>query len=136
MKSSAKKLALLITVVGCLAVLAGVLAVRAFAGGDDTYCNGCTLAKSGIPAVSQAHHYTFDYNDLSTYQFEPFSIYDEEVYYYSASLNQSFCVRQQYGSEVTSTNCGSQGNLVDARCHVIQQTGPAQANCIAVYNTN
>jgi hypothetical protein len=126
----------LIVMVVCSASLAGVLAVRAFAAGDDNYCNGCTLAKSGIPAVSQAHHYTFIYNDLSTYPYEPFTFYDEEVYYYSASLNQSFCVRSTYGTEVTSTNCGSQGNLVDARCHVIHQSGPAQADCIATYNTN
>jgi hypothetical protein len=113
-----------------LAALAAVLAVRALAAGNDNYCNGCMLPSSGIPAVSQAHHYTFDYNELDTYPYEPFQNYFEEVYYYTVSTNTRWCVKEQLGTSVARADgCGTQGNLADARCHLTRGTGPAQADC-------
>lgn len=54
------RLLLLVAAVACLAILAGVLAALAFAGGSDFYCDTCTLHPDGVPAVSQAHHPSFD----------------------------------------------------------------------------
>lgn len=89
MKSSSR-VVLLVGAVCCLAIVAGVLAVRAFAWGQDTYCDGCTLPASGVPAVSAAHHPSFYFGNMNTGAFSHNYFY-EEIYFYSATANKVMC---------------------------------------------
>lgn len=125
---------LLVASVCCLAVLAGVLAVRAFASTTDYYCAPCVLSSSGVPAVSD-DHYTFDSNYMTT---APWSSLDfwEQVYYYSGHLQKEWCNTTTFGTFARSSSCGTSGNLADARCHLVMGTGPATATCEAVYSSN
>jgi hypothetical protein len=125
---------LLLVSVCCLAAMAGVLSVRAFAEGNDYYCAPCVLPSSGIPAVSP-DRYTFFSNYLTT---APWSSLDfwEQVYYYSPSLNQQWCKVTTFGTTVSSSSCGTGGNSADARCHLVMGTGPATATCKGSYSTN
>lgn len=128
---------LLIAAVACLAALAGVLAVRAFAGGNDYYCNNCILPANGVPAVSQAHHPSFYFNDMETGAGSS-HYYWEQAYFYSASLNLVMCSGQAYTnmgvSTVPVTGCTTGPSDTDARCHVFKNTGPAHAWCNALYS--
>lgn len=133
-RPSARAVLLVATVV-CLAVLAGVLAGRAFAEGIDTYCNDCFLPSSGVPAVSQAQHYTFEWNEL--YDAADTNYYWLEVFYYHVNGGLTFCRRRLLGTDVYSdTSCGTNGYLADARCHTVNGTGNDYFNCYAEYRTN
>ncbi len=120
----------------CLAVLAGVLAARAFASGTDYYCQGCTLSSSGVPAVSQAHHPSFFWDGMFTGKYDPSHQYWEAVYFYSANQNRTMCYSQvftNYG-ESTPPSCTTGPSDTDARCHLTMGTGPAKADCEAEYS--
>lgn len=47
-----------------LAVLAGLMAVRAFANGNIVYCDNCRLPSDGAPASSNVYR-DFYYNELT-----------------------------------------------------------------------
>lgn len=129
---SPKRPWVLVASVCCLAVLAGVLAARAFAQNTDYYCSPCVLQSSGVPAVS-ADHVSFNFNVLTTAPWSSQSFW-EQVYYYSSSRNQQWCTVTTYGTTVSSSSCGTSGYLADARCHLVMGTGPATANCEADYS--
>jgi hypothetical protein len=122
---------LLVASVCCLALLAGVLAVRSFAT-LTYYCDACTLSSDGVPAVSEAHT-TFNNNYMATFYYSN-SNYAEQVYYYNAPQNQLFCVGTAYGQYIYVTNCGTGGVSATARCHFVQGYGPGRANCSAEYS--
>jgi hypothetical protein len=132
-----RRVVLLVIAVVCLAVLAGVLAARAFAYGiDNNYCNPCTLPASGAPAVSQAHHPSFY---LTGMYVNTYTYYWESVYFYSANLNLPMCyveawVSGTYGVS-TKPNCTTGPSDTDARCHVTHGSGPAPGSyCEAYYS--
>lgn len=125
---------LLVVSVVCLVVLAGVLAVQAFAGRDASYCYPCTLPASGVPAVSQAHHSSFYDSDMyvasDTY-------YWMGVYFYSANLNSVMCYAQAdvtgYTGVETPVSCTTGPSDTDARCHVTHNSGPAPNSYCEAY---
>src|SRR5207244_8000819 len=81
--SRSRRMVIFVAAVGCLAALAGVLAVSAFAWGEDDYCTNCTLPSSGVPAVSAAHHTSFYFNEVCTGCIPGGGSYWQAVYFYS-----------------------------------------------------
>lgn len=114
-----------------------MLAVRAFAWGQDTYCDGCTLPASGVPAVSAAHHPSFYFGNMNTGAFSHNYFY-EEIYFYSATANKVMCAGAALTNQgVTTTpmsGCTTGYSDTDSRCHLLQDTGPARATCFAYYS--
>lgn len=98
----------LVLAVLALAVVAGVMAIRAFAG-TNTYCNSCTI--SNTPAVGTTLDYTS--NHSSTFQAKK-----QQIYYYEV-LNG-----------VTSGSVSSGNTQVLGLNHIGHPTtGPATARC-------
>lgn len=134
-----KRTMVLLLAVACLAVLAGVMAVSAFASGTDNYATDHLFSEDGVPAVSQARHTSFDKNSMSTIPYESFEprAAGLQVFYYSSSLNQKWCFGTATAHFVQSpAGCGTNGNLVDARCHLFQDDNPGGmvADCSAHYS--
>jgi hypothetical protein len=122
-----RRLLLLAIATLCLAVAAGVMAVRAFASGDEVYCNSCSLPANGIPHVS-SERWTFIQNSIA------FTVNTHsEIQNYNANLNQTWCKVAFKGSTGGSNNCAPP-TKADARCHMIDGYGPNTARCDAIYS--
>jgi hypothetical protein len=125
-------------VVCCLAVAAGVMAERAFANGSTVYCADCTLPSSGVPAMSGVFK-DFYYNDEATANYVDAQIYN----YYSNTVTCSFhgdhVLRIWTGyptiTQPESASCVPSTTFADARCHLLDGTGPSVAYCYARYET-
>jgi hypothetical protein len=117
----------------CLAVIAAVLAVQAFAMGTDQYCWSCTLSSSGVPAVSTDHH-TFNYNNINTTD----GRYDEHIYFYSVSGGNFYCQNYGYSTYgISKSGCNTGGVDSTARCQLIDGTGPASVTfCYSEFYNN
>lgn len=109
-----------------LAVIAGVMAVRAFAG-TAIYCNGCNLPSSGTPAVS-ASRSTYTNNYILTGGYA-----DEQIYNYSSS-GVTECTAQSDDVDTLTIFCIPYSNPATARCHLLHGTGPETAECQADYS--
>jgi uncharacterized protein YxeA len=133
----ATRAVILVLAVCLLAILAGVLAVRAFAEGTDNYCYPCLLQTDGVPAVSQAHHSSFYSDDMETYTYSE-SYYTEAVYFYSASQNRTMCYVAAYTNEDVGTYVDcinvSKPSDTDARCHLTSGPHSTDAVCDAHYS--
>lgn len=129
------RLLLLVAAVACLAILAGVLAALAFAGGSDFYCDTCTLHPDGVPAVSQAHHPSFDEDTAAPEDPGYTNYYWMAVYFYSADQNRTMCYTEAYSKDgvETGSGCTTGPSDTDARCHMTHQSGPVLAFCGAFY---
>ena len=123
LKLSPRALVLTLAVVS-LAVLAGVMAVRAFAS-TATYCNACTLKSSGVPAVS-ASRSTYSMNFIYTSGYA-----DEQIYNYGDGTTQ--CSAQSNHVTTLTIFCHPWSSTATARCHLIHGTGPETAFCEATY---
>jgi hypothetical protein len=108
-----------------LAVIAGVMAVRAFAS-TAVYCNGCTLSSSGVPAVS-ASHSTWSDNYILTGGYA-----DEQIYNYSSG-GFTECTAQSDHVDTLTIFCTPPYEPSTARCHLLHGTGPETAECQADY---
>ncbi len=107
--------------VAALALLAGVLAVSAWAA-TENYCNNCNLGS--VPAVSSNQAWTDNHSDT-------FQSKKQQIYYYhvasgttSGSVATNFGVfgLDYYGSPSTGT--------ATARCHLLND-GTSLADCWA-----
>lgn len=129
--TTTRRVWLLVASVCCLALLAGVLAVRSFAT-LTYYCDACTLSSDGVPAVSGAES-TFNNNYMATFYYSVLN-YWEQIYYYTVSGGRQFCSGSTYGQYIYVTNCGTGGLSATARCHFYNGSGPERANCSAEYS--
>lgn len=128
MKKPRSRAVLLALAVCGLAVIAGVLAVRAFAAGTEEYCAQCTLPSSGVPAVSSVR-FTFDANSINTVHQD-----DMQIFNYNANLNVVSCPKAGWNTtQVINNPCSPTTSKADARCHLLDGTGPDTAVCEAHY---
>jgi hypothetical protein len=128
MMKPSMRAALLASAVCCLAVLAGVMAVRAFAAAE-TYCNQCTLGQ--VPAVSSVR-WTYDLNEmgLNTAAYL-------EIYNYNSNLGIESCEDHSTDrANYIGQECMPTTPKADARCHLLHGDGPYVVNyCRANYGS-
>lgn len=123
---SKQRLAGLVLIAVSLAVIAGLMAARALAS-TATYCNGCTLKTSGVPAVS-ASHSTWSMNYILTS-----GKADLQIYNYSDSGNHTECSAWSPSVDTLTIFCTPSYEPSTARCHTLHGTGPETAVCEADY---
>lgn len=129
-------------IVSLLAVVAGVVAVRAFANGSVTYCYNCYLGEGGTPAQSSVMK-DFYYNDMV--ESSPDYRYNMELYnYYQGTKTCSF---PAYAEEEDWTgwptyplpnedSCIPNTVYSSARCHLLGGSAPGtEFLCWADYET-
>jgi hypothetical protein len=122
MKRPSQKAITLVVGVACLAVVAGVFAVRAFAN-TDYYCNGCTLGST--PAVSDSEPW-YD-NEIYTGANNA----DEQIYMYNTGTGVQSCSAAADNVDYIDNPCSPPGGAATARCHLLHGTGPYSAICDA-----
>lgn len=130
--SQKRRMVVIGAVVCCLAVVAGVMAVRAFAAGVDVYCQSCTLHTNGVPA-SSGDRWTFQDNTLDS----AVDILHFQIYMYNVNNNLVKCSLALDSNFLYNPCAPPSGMKWQARCHTLQGDGPADfVDCNASYSGN
>lgn len=126
-KLSTRAIALALTA-SCLAVLAGIMAARAFAG-NEIYCNSCVLGSGGTPAQSSVRS-NYSQNTMGA---SPAAYL--QIYNYASNGGITSC-EQHTSTKATGTviPCRPTTPTADARCHQLHGTQSIIGQCNANYS--
>jgi hypothetical protein len=122
LRRSAARVAAVVSAGVCLASLT---AAGAFAVTDEIYHQGTLGASPGVSVVRS----NWSYNALSVAN----NYADLHIFNYQVNSSTSSCGFSGLNTTGISTNCLPTTDTADARCHLLNGTGPYYATCVGGY---